>query len=460
MKKHQIYTLLFFAICMIPGATMFLKDPAEIKANQMLAPAPQLWSQQGLNPAFPDQVSDYVSDHFGFRQEMITAYDLLMAKIFQVSGNDQVIMGKKGWLFYQETVDDFKGIASMSDRDCYQTARTLRLLQQHFEDNGSRFLFTIAPNKNSLYPQYMPYYIQPLGQEGNRKKLEQQMKRQGIQYADLFQTFKREETVLYHRLDSHWNKEGAVLAWSTILNRLDMETPGYKTSRKWRAKNFHGDLYEMVFPEGKEKDWDINYDYQFQYQYKGQVKDTSDIEIRTTCRGREGKLALCRDSFGNALLPFAAESFGKSYFTRQFPWDAEVLDQEQPDTVILEIVERNLDQIIENAPVMEATEKKGKIQGRPSETQLQAELTVWNERLVKINGSIEETADADSNFYVTIDGVQYEAFPIDERNQGGSGFTLYVPLKIGENREVSIKVSYKKDGAYQTTKPYNMNTKE
>ena len=152
MRRHRdrIYIVLFLAICILPGAGMFFPAQEEVGANQVLASKPQLIREEKWNPDFLKETDKYVSDHFAFRQQFITMNDRLLAEVFHVSGNDKVVVGKKGWLFFNETVKDFMNQPTMSQADCRKTAKTLALLQEHFLDQGSHFLFTIAPYKNSL----------------------------------------------------------------------------------------------------------------------------------------------------------------------------------------------------------------------------------------------------------------------------------------------------------------------
>ena len=58
------------------------------------------------------------------------------------------------------------------------------------------------------------------------------------------------------------------------------------------------------------------------------------------------KLLMLRDSFGNALIPSLSERFSRSVFLWTHSIDRAVVEQEKPDIIILEIVERNLDHLL------------------------------------------------------------------------------------------------------------------
>ena len=55
-----------------------------------------------------------------------------------------------------------------------------------------------------------------------------------------------------------------------------------------------------------------------------------------------------RDSFGNALYPFMAEDFREATITRQMPYP--LAQVQAGDTVVVEIVERNLANLLKYPP--------------------------------------------------------------------------------------------------------------
>ena len=61
-----------------------------------------------------------------------------------------------------------------------------------------------------------------------------------------------------------------------------------------------------------------------------------------------------RDSFGNALYPFMADTFENATFSRLMPYRMDWLDGGTYDNLVVEIVERNLKNLALQAPVMPA----------------------------------------------------------------------------------------------------------
>ena len=64
-----------------------------------------------------------------------------------------------------------------------------------------------------------------------------------------------------------------------------------------------------------------------------------------------------RDSFGNLLHTFLADAYGQAAFSRAMPYTMSLLDQTGADTVLIEIVERNLDWWATQAPIFPAPER-------------------------------------------------------------------------------------------------------
>ena len=159
MKKKLpaiLFVAVFFVICVVPTIGFFLFGPAEAGANERLAAKPSLTQRDGsLNTEFLAELSDYFAGRFFLRQEMITANNGVTA-LLASSAEEDVILGKNGWLYYADTLDDYTGAAPMSDWELYAAAKNLSLMQRCCEAGYVDFLFTLAPNKNSLYSENMP----------------------------------------------------------------------------------------------------------------------------------------------------------------------------------------------------------------------------------------------------------------------------------------------------------------
>ena len=449
--KANLAVALFMGACLIPSAGMLFLPEHAAAGNQTLAPPPSLTTREGRpNPELFQEITDYTADHFALRQEMITACAALEGAVFHTSPEESVLLGRDGWLFYKETLDDYLRAAPMTGRQLYGAARTLALLTEYAGDCGARLLFTVAPNKASLYPRYLPYVGVPLEGEDDIDRLRPLLEVQGVEYIDLFAPFRERDEVLYFKTDSHWNTQGAALAQKVLLNALDREFQPFWLEKGRAVPDSHrGDLYEMVYPTGTGLDWDVEFDRPFTFSCVRPVRSPEDQRIETENLAKTGSLLMFRDSFGNSLYPFLAEEFGRAVFSRSMPWQMSLLEQTGADTVVIEIVERNLEWLAARAPIFPAPERA--ISGEPARGTAAARVTRVDdgqlesflrlEGFFRLEGALSGPVDVNSPVYVQAAGRLYEATPAGE---GENPFTCYLPQ--GTDLE-GVRVLYLQDGA-------------
>ena len=88
-KGNMIYVGFFFVLCLIPSVGMLLpQTQGSATENRKLALWPQLHTEEGWNTDFLSEAGEYFQDHFGFRQQLVTANALINGKIFGVSTAD------------------------------------------------------------------------------------------------------------------------------------------------------------------------------------------------------------------------------------------------------------------------------------------------------------------------------------------------------------------------------------
>ena len=151
-KLKVIFIVLFFAVSLTPLVLMPLFGDQEAESSDADVIMPQPFIGGKINTGFFEGAGEYFSKKFAFRREMVTAGDLIKAKVFGVSGQDGVVTGRKGYLFYKDSFNDFLGRDSLTDYQIASMAYNIDLMRDELEGKGIDFLFTVAPNKNSLYP--------------------------------------------------------------------------------------------------------------------------------------------------------------------------------------------------------------------------------------------------------------------------------------------------------------------
>lgn len=437
MKKNLPYAAfaaLIFLLCLIPSLGM-LAPSRENQAggNQALSRPPSLRDTEGnWNPKYLSQMQDYAGDNFYLRQEMITAWSALNARGLQSSITEDVVLGTDGWLYFADTLPDYVGLDPMTDREIFSAARNLSLMAEYCESQGARFLFTVAPNKNSLYWSNMPGLTLPSARKPHdAKRLQEALAGQGVGYLDLFALFRAQEETLYFKTDSHWNGKGAALAADAVNEALGRSSD-YFAGPFSQEKVHKGDLYDMLYPAGSGLEADQVYGGELTIEYDAPIRSAENLTIMTH-GGGEGSLLMFRDSFGNNLYPYLADSFDAALFSRSMPYRLDLVSQREADCVVAELVERNLRYLIQNVPVMPApcrgAEKPEGFtvygSGVNFYVELSEDLPGYTLATFSPARSFQNfpAPDADSPMLVSaLDGNYYEAFLLEDGVAG-----LYLP---------------------------------
>ena len=358
MKKNLLYAAfpaLIILLCLVPSLGMLFASQGDAAGgNQAITAAPSLRSAEGAwNTGFLSQIQDYAGDRFFLRQDMITAWSALNAKVLGSSITEDVVLGRDGWLYFGDTLPDYAGLEPMSQREIFSAARNLSLISEYCESHGAKFLFTVAPNKNSLYPEHMPA-LTASSAPSNAERLAEALDQPGmnVDYLDLFALFRGRDETLYFQTDSHWNSKGAALAADAVNQALGLDS-GYFDGPFSPELCHKGDLYGMLYPAGGGLESDWVYGGELRFEYDVPIRSAENLTIMTH-GGGEGSLLMFRDSFGNLLYPYLADSFGAALFSRSMPYRLDLAAQREADYVVAELVERNLRYLIRNVPVMPA----------------------------------------------------------------------------------------------------------
>ncbi len=409
MKKTTavIICVLFFGVLLLPGALLPLTGDEPI-GNIPLAQMPELIVEDTLNLQFPAQMEDYFQDRFFGRADLIGVYSTITGNVFGVSSSDTVIWGEDGWLFFGETVGDYEGSSTFDEEQSAKIVRTLEMINEEIIGRGGEFLLAVAPNKNTLYGEYMPdNYVKNEGTSNYDIVLTG-----NYASVDLATAFNEQDRELYFKTDSHWNGEGARLAAGVIMEKIE-EMTGEAVHFDWQgvepeATTKEGDLAVMLYPADTPLEADVMY-ADAEQEFSGRIRSPEEMNITTTSDGAPLNVFMMRDSFTNSLINYFSNGYEQMHYTRIMPLPLEMSEAHEADVYVLEIVERRLPELLLSAPSMYAEETEtfdisGALQG--------GSIFVEEGRLY---GVVPELGAEISVMIVTSEGeLAYEAFPIVE----------------------------------------------
>ena len=449
MKKAGcVYVTIYLLILMLPAVLMpFSKNSGDSEKRE-LAKAPSFVKEGRLNEDFGEELDQYLSDHIGLRNAMVTVSNRVMGGIFGESAVDSVIKGKEGWLFYAKDKNDYLNVATISKRNAVNIARTYRMVQDSLKKQGSDFVFAAVPNKSSLYDK-LPYYYVPLKEKGNIELVQEAFEKEGVKYADLYAGFKKNDEVLYLKTDTHWDYKGALYGFNMIMDAAGFPHENFSNMDFTEKKDHVGDLALMLYSDTAEKDVQKYPDREFNFTFQSHEKKPDSMLLRTYNEAGQGNVLYFRDSYFDTCHVFAAESAENAVFSRAVPYDISMAEKYGADLTVLEIVERNLINLAERAPKMEAPENSLDIKAKAADSSLLSLKTAEDGDFIHIFGEISESLLGDDyRVYILLTGEggtkSYEAFPIYEKELMEStktkdnGFSAYIPTEKVAGKSISV----------------------
>ncbi len=437
----------------------FRSDEAIGNETQTVWPS-VMTEEGGFNEHVLDEMGSWFETHYAFRPQMITADARVQAALFEVSNTDPVTVGSDGWLYYTSTLPDYLGEESLSDRGMWNLAHNVALIENYVTAMGAKFLFMVPPNKNTLYPEHMPYYYsQEAGDKRNHDHLNEYLKEAGVSYLDLFALIGSQEETLYLKEDSHWNNKGAMLVYDQALDMMGKAHDSYEQTAAQYLPIHKGDLAGMIYPAAVQPENDYQYDYQTQYEYiPGPVSSdpvsVEDFRIETQNPASKDTLLMYRDSFGNTLIPIISDAFEHGYYVKATPYPvARDMQQYRPQYVIIELVERNIRNLAKAPAIIPAPKRNidPVLLNALPEVQTRITQCTSDASYVAFTGEVPEgSVSPHGTIYLAIsmpDGSTflYEAFTVTEKDpqtglDSDFGYTLYLPVSQFKTIETAQKM--------------------
>lgn len=369
MIRRAFVIVAFLLVIWLPliGKITSLGQTKVTTENKTFAKKPVfVFSSDGIKSYFP-AYDDYYSQSFGFRAYFVHWYSLLLATKLHVSPCPKVILGKDNWLFYngeqnENIIDNYyRGINLFTDEELAKMTKELQRRQAFANKRGAKFLFVIAPDKHSIYPEYLPSYVNKISQKTRVDQLVEYVR----SHSDVAIISLREEVLngkkqgrkLYFSNDTHWNDLGAYYGYLGIMSYLKKWFGIYPLSlRNYQLKEevcVNSDLSSMLnLPEYyQDKDYYLQRE-SFCHREPLNFAATPGVSaswqpFAMNCSGKRLRLVMIHDSFTQSLVPLLAPHFKRAAFIWRSSFEPKIINSEKPDLVIQEMVERLVGRLLE-----------------------------------------------------------------------------------------------------------------
>ena len=320
---------------------------------------------------FIDDFDKYFKDNFGGRNLLVYGYCFFKYKILNSSPYpEDVIIGQDDWLYLGNAkgriFDEHSGLYLFSKKALNRIKKNIVKNKNWAETKGMKYYLFIAPDKYTVYPEFLPASFSKKLIDRNLDNLIDFLKPE-INIIDVrkeLQNAKKKEK-LYAKADSHWNDYGAFIAYQILINHLKKDFPIIEEART--ESNFeiiksisnHKSTADMINAHRFITDEEIIFRSKTEKLEKVDrrlpIPDNYNLskngyEIRyKTVDGNKIKILVFRDSFSNRLMKFLSLHFEESIYISNFhKFSKKIIEIEQPDIILHQIVERNLPEALLN----------------------------------------------------------------------------------------------------------------
>jgi hypothetical protein len=326
--------------------------------NRPQAPRPPLawvWEEPAR---FGPALAAHLRDTAPFRDHLIRADNRLRLALFGESPVAGVIVGRDGWLYYnlEQALDDYLNIVPLSEADMAEMVRVQLERRDWLAARGVAYLIVFAPNKERVYPEYLPSGLHPLRPTSRLEQIVPRLRAAGLEVLDLRSSLTAAKAGgrTYMKTDTHWNGYGGLVGASALVAALARQFPAmepldpaaYEVVATDRPG---GDLAEMLLLPDIRREPDLAVRPRGASLARpappGAYPDPADHPEREraayeTDRKDWPRAVFFHDSFARALQAPAAERFSRSVFLWTHAFVPAVIEAERPNVVVLEIVER------------------------------------------------------------------------------------------------------------------------
>ena len=361
--KHQSWLVIILFISIITMnftlPCLGIRDMGNYE-NRSLAKLPELQLSDILT--FFSMLDKYTNDHFILRNYSSHLLNTVRMNYLGEKIFSPVIIGKDNWLFFEGDVDDFQRQNQFSNRQLEKIKQNLDAITRYLRSRQIYFLFVIAPDKESIYPEYVPDFLPQLEAKSRTDQVVSYVKSNGItNLLDLRAPLiiGKSTREVYFRTDTHWNDYGAFIAYTEILRAVQEHFPDVAAHSigdfMLEDREYSGDLAGLLSMSGIMREEYVMLMPSFTQMAK--ITSTEPQQQLSIYQNQMDtslpRVVFIHDSFGVALEPLLAENFSpfasKFYEIYNEPYrlvNYSLVDQQKPNIVILMVVERYLQTLL------------------------------------------------------------------------------------------------------------------
>lgn len=370
-KRSNIFILVFVIIITLPLLDNIFKfSPVkELFEKRLPIPRPEKPQDFSQLKLYFKNFENYYNDNYGFRKTLIRINSQMMDKIFDESPDSRAVIGKENWMFFDnyDSITDAGGKIILDHKILNKAVKNFISNYKILKNNNITYVLVIAPDKTSIYHQYLPDYIEY--SSNNNHRIDQFLKtlkelQPNFPVIDLRSILKKAsfQEIVYHQTDTHWNKRGAHYGYVEIVKYLAQNNHNYQEAFKPYLRDqftdkedeeIRGDISDIMGINQV----NLNYEIVPKFLLTSKQIDISKNSILTKYHkptiyeNNNKKLPILfayKDSFFGDLFWLLAQHFSKIYAINESPCnvDLNIVSKLKADVVIHEFWEGRIEKII------------------------------------------------------------------------------------------------------------------
>ena len=338
-KKLNIALIIIFAFLLLLPWTLYLSgtysQDADIVEKRTLSSFPENFSNDYL-----ERIEDWFKDHAPLRTNIISSEEKAsqkletsyrkglfskLSEIFVPSWylddepylatlfGENVVYGRDDWLYYTEdnNIAYYQGTNVMSLAEMEQMRYQYEMLYSLCADRGIRLGVIIAPNKEQVYPEYLPSFRVTGEQKREAAFADYMAANSEVPFVYPLQELlaAKENYDVYSKQDSHWNEYGAYIGLKALYEKMGLDI-STEAPAVYSELKTGGDLSNMC---GLSTEY---YDYKVDYKPEVAVEENpANIfgrEEYTSASTNPARLVLIGDSFREVFKALPIKDFSQS----------------------------------------------------------------------------------------------------------------------------------------------------
>ena len=204
------------------------------------ASSPEEITWSGLKGnSYQEQLEHYLNDHLGFREWFIRLRNQVDYTLFKRLHTNDVILGENGVLFQGSHIMSYQGQDFIGEEEVKFYVHRMRLIQDKLAQQGTQFLYMLAPGKPRYQPEDLPEFVKAgWTRTTNYAAFAQELGAAGVHTLDAVQLFQRWKRTVPHPLfprgGTHWSGYSITLVADTLFRQLEImgnyDLPDFQSS--------------------------------------------------------------------------------------------------------------------------------------------------------------------------------------------------------------------------------------